>query len=344
MGSARGTGGQNGFGPRTVRTADGLPSGGMSRPRTSAAPTPSRRTHRIFTATRADQIPARCTRVLSLDGAVPGALRAYDHHQTGERINLYAMPPELDPFAYDGMATTLADTDALASVVAALSGGPSGLPPRARSVLEAASYRCDHLVALPGAEAQIEAEGRALDNYVGHALSRTPISRRSGKFAALCWEIFDSVRAGRPLPGLERSPWAEAVETVQRAGHIRLNGSILLVDLRNHRRIKVRPDAWYLSEPACRIAVLLDRHPRGGVRYTVGHNPFAAPGLDVRPALHALAVAEFAHGLPALRPEATVGAENWGGRKEVGGSPWNYGSRLAPDEVAEIVARAMSAT
>lgn len=59
------------------------------------------------------------------------------------------------------------------------------------------------------------------------------------------------------------------------------------------------------------------------------------------PALRALARAEHAHGPPALAPDPVPGAENWGGRATVFGSPWNYGSRLEPAEVAGIVERAL---
>lgn len=273
---------------------------------------------------------------MSLDGAVPGALVTYDHHQTGEKINLYAMPPEIDPLAYDGFATTMADTDALASVVAALCGGVSKLPPHVRRVLESASFRCDHLTAHPDLPEIVDAAGHAFDNYVGHALSQVPPSRKSAMFARLCWQVYAAVQAGGTLPGRAEAGWAEAVATVGRAGHLALHGPVLTVDLRKHRRLKVRPDAWYRAHPTCRVAILVDNHVRGGIRYTLGHNPFNAPGLDVRPVLSVLAAAEFAHGPPALRPDAGAGAENWGGRAEVGGSPWNFGSRLSPAVVQEL--------
>lgn len=295
----------------------------------------------IFTATRPDQVPTRCKRVLSVDGAVPGAIVTYDHHQTGERINLDAVPPLVDPTQFDGIATTLADTDALASVVAVLCGGPSCLDPRVRAILEAASHRCDHLVAHPGHPPEIDTLGRGLDNYVGGELAQCPPSRRSATFARLCWEVFDAVKAGTPLPSRSEPVWAKAVASVVNAGHVMLHGDVLVVDLREHRRLCVRPDAWYLSRPECLASVVVEVHPQGGPRYTVGCNPFSGVPVDMRPPLRALAAAEFAHGPPALRPEPTPGSENWGGRREVGGSPWNYGSRLGMEEVVGMVQRGL---
>ena len=77
----------------------------------------------------------------------------------------------------------------------------------------------------------------------------------------------------------------------------------------------------------------------GGLRYTVGTNPFVADRpRDLLAALSALAAAEHGHGPPALSPVPAAGNETWGGRKTVFGSPWNYGSRLTVDEVLALLA------
>ncbi len=64
---------------------------------------------RIFIATRAEAVPRECRRFLSVDGSVPGYAVRWDHHATGEHINLDAMPERFDPSDYDGVGTTLAD-------------------------------------------------------------------------------------------------------------------------------------------------------------------------------------------------------------------------------------------
>jgi hypothetical protein len=291
----------------------------------------------IFTATRADQVPDTCHRVLSVDGAVPGALVTYDHHQTGERINLDALPPTIDLEMFDSVATTLADTDALASVVAVLAGGPAHLPSAARAVLEAASHRCDHLPAHPDHPAAIDRLGRGLDNYVGGALAACSSADRSATFARLCREVYGCVVSGTPLPTREEPHWGDSVAALVEAGGVTCEGGVLVVDLRRHRISSVRPDAWYALHPTCLAAIIADHHEDGGMRYTVGRNPLGGSTLDVRPILGALAAAEYTHGPPALGPEATPGNENWGGRREVGGSPWNYGSRLTLGTVVGIV-------
>ena len=308
----------------------------------------------IFVATRPEQVPARCSHFISVDGAVPGAALTWDHHQTGERINLDAMPRTIDAKAYDGVGTTLPDTDALASVVAVLMGGVGSLSEDIRSVLESASHHCDHLVPHPAHDQAVNARGRGLDNFVGGALAAVGPARRSATFSRLCRLVHRCVRDGQPLPEAAHPAWSADVALVEAAGGLTLDGHVLIVDLPRalragtntdgthrpaRRRLSVRPDAWYLTRPSCTVAVIIDRHPRGGVRYTIGHNPFhpsAAGGTtDMRPVLERLAKLEFEHGAPALAPRAAAGCENWGGRKEVGGSPWNYGSRLS---IADVLA------
>ena len=56
----------------------------------------------------------------------------------------------IDPRRFTGVGTTLADTDALASVVALRAGGEGNLPGDVATLLRAASERCDHLVARGG--------------------------------------------------------------------------------------------------------------------------------------------------------------------------------------------------
>jgi hypothetical protein len=304
-----------------------------------------RRRPRIFTATRLQDVPRGCARYISVDGAVPGASRCFDHHQSGEPINLDTLPDRLecagiDLAQIDGIGTTLADTDALVSVVTLLLGGRAFLPAGLLAVFQAASHRCDHLRPHPRVSGDPDDAGRRLDNHVGATLAATPPSRRSRAFARLCREVLAAIQAGDSLPGRDDPAWAEDVAAVERAGHLRFDDPLLVVDLRRHRRLRVRPDAWYLHEPRCRAALIAENHPRGGIRYTIGRNPFSG-AVDMLPVLAVLAAAEFAHGPPALGPQALPGNENWGGRRDVGGSPWNYGSRLGIHEAVSLVRRAL---
>ena len=71
-----------------------------------------------FVATRREDVPVGLVRYVSVDGSVPGAAVTWDHHVTGECINLDAMPETFDACGFDGVGTTLADLDAAASAVA----------------------------------------------------------------------------------------------------------------------------------------------------------------------------------------------------------------------------------
>ncbi len=298
---------------------------------------------RIFVATRRERVPAACVRYASVDGAVPGAAVTWDHHQTGEAINLDALPALIDTSNLDGVGTTLADTDALASVVAMLSGGPSRLPPQALAVLAAASFRCDHLRPHPDYSPEVDDLGTRLDNYVGGTLALARPCRVSGVFARLCCEVWQAIQEGRTLPGRDTPAWAHLVARAEAEGRLRTVGAVLVVDLLGRWRAPVRPDAWYAARPGCRLAVVVDRHPGGGRRFVVGQNPYFPESTNMIPLLEALAAAEFGHGPPALGPHARPGMENWGGREQVGGSPWNYGSRLGVDEVVRVVNESLGA-
>ena len=295
---------------------------------------------RIFVATRREAVPAECARFLSVDGSVPGAVTAWDHHVTGERINLEAMPDLVDASAYDGVGTTLADADAVASVVAVLRGGKARLPPAVRATLECASHWCDHLAPHPAHDAASNRLGRGLNDALGARFAAVPRERVSAAFEAVCRALEADIVAGRPLPfeDHEAEQHALAARLVAQ-GRLRLIGRVALVDLVGFPGVD--PAACYALHD-CPVAVAVDSHPVGGWKYTVGVNPRVADApRDLGPALRALARAEHAHGSPARGPEPLPGQENWGGRATVFGSPWNYASRLDPDEVVATVARAM---
>lgn len=295
----------------------------------------------IFVATRRDQVPPGCVRYLSVDGSVPGATVTWDHHLTGEPINLDAMPDTFDATDMEGVGTTLADTDAVASVVAVLLGGKAMIAPPVRSVLASASYHCDHLRGHPDCSPEINELGRGLHGFVVARLRASLDAQdASTGFARICRALAECVASGSRLPfdvSLEESQRAKALE-LENAGRIRDADRVAVVDVRGHG--PVDPGAVYARIRAP-LSVFVEEHEQGGLRYTVGVNPFAdARSGSIRPALAAIAKAEFAHGPPAVAQEPGPGSENWGGRDTVFGSPWNYGSRLSVDEVVALVAGA----
>lgn len=292
----------------------------------------------IFAATRPDQIPPGIARFIAVDGTVPGAALTWDHHRSGEPINLDAMPGAFDPSGYDAVATTSPDTDAAASALAVMAGGKDRLPPGARRVLEAASWRCDHLRAQPGADPEDDRRGDRLHAWVCRELADPRYPDRGAAFAAVCLDLMGRISRGEALPGADPVLPGQAESVARaRAERIRIEGEAAVLDMRGLEAVPIQ--LLYAAMPEVRAAAFAGEHERGGWRYTVGINPaHPAPLTDLGPLLRALAADEFALGPPARSPDPLPGAENWGGRATVFGSPWNYGSRLPPERVLERIA------
>lgn len=291
----------------------------------------------FFVATRPEDVPAQARRFASVDGSVPGAAVTWDHHVSGELVNLDALPGTVSTIELDGVATTLADTDAVASAVTVALGGTTALSSELREVLLAASHWCDHLGPHPRVSAHANELGRGLHHWTTRVL-RTG-ERPSDGFARAVRELLRRIESSAALPfeAPDREGVARARALIE-AGRIRAVGRVAVVDLRG-----VDPIDPLLVYEVHRhpVAVTIDRHRDGGVKYTIGVNPLVPHPDDLGAALARLAALEHARGRPALRPEPGPGSENWGGRATVFGSPWNYGSRLAPDEVAREVAAAL---
>lgn len=291
----------------------------------------------VFVATTPQGVPAGAHPFASVDGSVPGATWTWDHHRTGEPINLDAMPGRLDLPGLAGVGTTMADTDALASVVAVLCGGEQALPADARAVLRAASWQCDHLRADPDADPDPNQRGAALHRFVSKCLSQAAADARGAAFAALCRGVAVALTRGEPLPGASAGEDELVAATLRESGRLRAEGDLVVVDWRGF------PSGWrssprvaFEAEPTCRVGLWIDPHPAGGPRYTIGAAGERGPA-DLGPLLAALARREFEHGPPCLAASPGNDAENWGGRATVFGSPWNYGSRLSIDEIIKTV-------
>jgi hypothetical protein len=287
----------------------------------------------VFVATRRQDVPESVVRYASVDGSVPGAAVVWDHHVTGEPVSLDAMPAVVSLEGFDGLGTTLADTDAVVGAVVALLGGLERVPAVHLPALRAASWYCDHLRGAPGVTGEADRLGRGLHVHVSRALA-VPRSETSPIFARLVREVHDAITSGRALPFAEevRAP----VRALRAEGRLTEHGLVALVDLRGLGE-SIDPIACY-AQHRCPVAVTVADHGKGGTRYTVGVNPYVADApADLRPALVAVARAEHAHGPPCQGVAPVPGNENWGGRATVFGSPWNYGSRLAPGEVVALV-------
>lgn len=293
----------------------------------------------IFVATSLEQIPAGTVRFASVDGTVPGAAVVWDHHRSGEPVNLDAMPAVVDPTAFDGVATTLADADAVISAAVFLLGGTVAIDSAHLPVLRSAAHWCDHLLAAPGDSESLAAAGLGLSRAIDAELGAGH-ARRDHFGAAVHW-LTALLKRKETLPCAPVPPQeAELAERLEGERRIHVDAApVALVDLQGFP--SVPPLACY-GKHRCPVAVTVDVHPHGGVRYTVGVNPFVPERpTDLGAALAALAAVEYAKGPPARSPEPIAGNENWGGRATVFGSPWNYGSRLTPEQVVAVVRKAL---
>lgn len=289
---------------------------------------------RVFVARTLEDVPPGAHPFASVDGSVPGAAALWDHHRSGELVNLDALPARIDATHLCGVGTTLADTDAAISVALVLLGGPAVLTPADRDLLLAASSWCDHLRPHPEVGGALDARGERVHAFVSAELDAA--KDISATFAAVARLIAERLAAGDPLPEAEpaRITHAERAQSLDQRGRVQRLGRVALVDLRGEP--SVDPLATYALH-RCPIAVTLGVHERGGHRYTIGVNPFVSDHpTDLRPALERLSAEEHRHGPPCLVPTPNAQG-SWGGRATVFGSPWTYGSRLAPDEVVRIV-------
>lgn len=273
---------------------------------------------KVFVATRLEGVPPGLSRYASVDGSVAGAAVTWDHHVSGESINLDAMPSVIDT-TFDGVGTTLADTDALISVLAVLFGGVSKLP--RIEILRSACWWCDHLRGAPEATPEEADAGEALHRWVSQQLRL----RGDAAFGVLAEELFMVLSQGGELPRLE-------AKLVPLVGRWSLGSPVAVVRLEEGEHLD---PALVYQRTGCTLAVLVKPHSAGGAHYTIGLHP--AEDRDLAPLLYELARLEHAHGLPCLGSRPEPGLENWGGRRTVFGSPWNYGSRLS---VIEVVAAA----
>jgi hypothetical protein len=292
----------------------------------------------LFVATRQSEIPSGVVRYASVDGTVPGAAIVWDHHVTGEPVSLDAMPARVSLDGLDGLGTTLADTDAIVGAAIAILGGLDAIDPERRAILRSASWWCDHLRGAPGVSAEEDRLGRGLHEHCAQHLASVERSESSRAFAQLVRELVAALRAGEALP--HRDAKTDATPDLRALGRITEHGPVALVDLRG-LGMPIDPLRAY-AQHRCPVAVTVADHSKGGTRYTVGVNPHVeGTPSDLSIALGRIAGAEHAHGPPCLRASAGPGTENWGGRATVFGSPWNYGSRLAPDEVVALVRAAL---
>lgn len=299
---------------------------------------------------------------ISVDGSVPGAEVTWDHHVTGEKINLDAMPSQV-PGGYSAFATCLPDIDAAASMVVATLGGECNVLAETAAILRCASHWCDYLSPNPDFDAEQNRLGRGLlDWFNGHRprLKFGEVDPKDGAWfgeatQALLEAVISFESGSTPLPYVDDYPKA-----CERAREFYSEGGISFHGIGKCRLALVEPppgpakarafgpDAvCSLLPPDVGVVVYADGGAAPNVyKYTVGVNPLSnvAPS-SLKPALELLAAREFELAQAEKRAAPLGGApipanKNWGGRPTVFGSPWD-GSHLTIGTVVTIVRRAL---
>ncbi len=267
----------------------------------------------FFIATKSDEAPSG--RFISVDGSVPGATVTYDHHKSGERINLDAMPETVSIEGIDGVGTTMMDADAIVSAAVCVLGGIAAVPTQYVPVLRSASFWCDHLVGDPSQDEAANHVGLGLMASMknqGFAATKAIASQKyagdvrqltnqdiSPVFAELTTAMIDVIRAGESLPcdfaylaTVDKHEETLRTPLADGSSRVSINGSVALLNLRGLGYMD--PLAQYRLH-TCPVQVMYADGKPGepGLKYTVGVHPAGAQP-DLRSALAALQAAEAA--------------------------------------------------
>lgn len=329
---------------------------------------------RYFVTTNADRLPSDY-QIIMVDGTVPqwnakpGDLH-WDHHRPGGAdIQMDEIPlPERNSFLAEHavefppcFVTTMVDADACCAA-AWVQLPREMLTPETIARFQAIAWDCDHLMVPPDlthlAEFAAKADAALKKSSEGIAADLgLPHERKD--WAEDHWEAYSSEAFRRgtewlmaaamgdlPYPGEcgEADDYWQQVEvdaqmltTDNRIQFIDTNrGAIAVCDMRGLGH-SVDPRSFYHAiqshlQALRPEAITIREHRLGGHQYTLGSIPLH-PGqqhLDyTQGTFERLTQAEQAN-----NPETG----SWGGRRTVGGSPWNHPSNLTIAEIIELLA------
>lgn len=143
--------------------------------------------------------------ILFVDGSIKG-YKSYDHHITGEKINLDAMPKSISNIPKI-VCTTLLDTDAICSAVTVYFGGESNIDKKYIDIFRTASTYCDHLIPNDDFSQEINRKGLGFHLYLKEKGFKTlgkcdkiNNDSKSDVFNDLCNEIIHLIKNGADLP------------------------------------------------------------------------------------------------------------------------------------------------
>jgi hypothetical protein len=271
--------------------------------------------------------------IIAVDGSVQGADVCFDHHASGEAVNLLAIPATVP--RPGTLVTTMLDGDAVisAAVVLLRAAGQEAPIRAAWPVLHEASYYCDWLGA-SGEYVDAEAAGLGLHCWLkehgfalgeilawgarelradeaGHMRPTPSRATQSLVFGHLTRAVVTGVAMGalpRDLRYLDRLP---AMERDAQRAIVRVDGQVTVLAPTAY----LDPVAYYRVVKTD-LVVVTGPAPAGRWRYSIGVHPRAYARIDLGPLLDALARQE----------------PGWGGRRNAGGAP-RVGSLLSLDDL-----------
>ncbi len=294
----------------------------------------------------AREVPAGCARpAVGVDGPVKGCDALYDHHQTGDAVNLLTVPDR--PVAPSTVLTTMLDTDAIVSAAVVILRSSNQRDSEAVQahfpVLYEASHYCDLLIP-SGQHESIEEKGLALHCWLkehgfkmGELLawgsgeiyqngakwaSRPSSSTQSRIFCELTRAVVTGVRRDAIPGNLRYMEELDQMKSKVRAAVRFQCDRLALIEPNGY----IDPLALYaaIDVDVCISCAAIDTGDRH--KYTVGAHPRA---------YHLYDLTRLAGALCAIEP-------GWGGRPTVIGSPLETGSELAPDDLVAIINRWLS--
>ncbi|MBT7736644.1 hypothetical protein HN709_03065 [Candidatus Peregrinibacteria bacterium] len=318
----------------------------------------------VYTSSSPDAERSR----IEVDGKVKSThgrvLAVYDHHRSGERINLDAVPGLVDESMLamtDELAASGLDTDFVVSAVVVRMGGKDKVNERDLRILEAASEWCDLLVS-DETDQLIKDAGLSLHFHMkNRGFSRmkelceqkgelnplnsrpTPSDETMTQIAnELADELEKSIRGDRLEEGMQAQDYLAKKDSTCESWTERnvRNDELLALTIAEKGEYFDPLFITELVKGKLRIDAVRqgpDEDGRELFHYVIGLVPAFNEELDLR-----LLIEKMNEADPVVQIQIQQGIEEanfrgWGGRSVAFGSPHGIRSALRPEEVAQII-------
>ncbi len=261
-------------------------------------------------------------KVLFVDGSIEG-YKAYDHHKTGERINLDTMPPVIHDIP-EAVATTQIDSDAICSAVVVYFGGESKIDQRYTDVFRTASTFCDYLIPNEDFDKETNTHGLGLHLYMKekgikliNRFDDVGSKERSFVFDSLCRMLIEIIESGDELPN-DTSYLNRIEKQIKVAETSIIHKDDLLTAI--YAKEFIDPLASYrvITTP---LLVIKSDYKDGLFKYSVGVNPKFYDDYHIK------------NLFDYINENIEKG---WGGRNIAGGSPFK-GTKMPVENLIRII-------